>query len=423
MSAKKSVIWLLFEKVFVLGASFLVTALLARHLLPSAFGQYNYLISIVTLLGPFTAFGLNSIITRELLNRKQDTVTILGSSLSIRLTISLILIGTMYLASSVFIDPNFQTEFLLLLFANFFTSFGVFEFWVNAEMLNQLAAKIRTVIRLTFSAIKLVGIYLDNNLDFFIIVFALELATLSLSMYFIYLVKRKSRESLKFCKTESTRLIKQSWMLLLSGIAAVVYLKIDQIMLGYLVNDSAVGIYSVAARLSEVWYFVPVAIVTSYFPSLLNNKNLSKISYQNSLQKLCDLLFGLAFILALVITLFSNSIVNIAFGSNYADSSSVLVVHIWAGVFIFMRALVSKWILVENLLKFSFITQFAGAVINVAINWILIPLYGPVGAALATLISYACASFFVFLAFKQTRPIAIIMINSMVYPIRFLKFK
>ena len=62
-------------------------------------------------------------------------------------------------------------------------------------------------------------------------------------------------------------LLKDSWALLLSSIAVVVYMKIDQIMLGQMVGDEAVGIYSAAVRVSEVWYFIPTTIVASVFPA------------------------------------------------------------------------------------------------------------------------------------------------------------
>nr|WP_279538452.1 polysaccharide biosynthesis C-terminal domain-containing protein [Pseudomaricurvus alcaniphilus] len=91
----------------------------------------------------------------------------------------------------------------------------------------------------------------------------------------------------------------------------------------------------------------------------------------------------------------------------------VLAVHIWAGVFVFMRALLSKWLIAEKLLFYSFVTQGVGALANVLLNLVLIPDYGVVGSAFATLLSYAGASYFSLFLSRKTMPMARIMTCSL----------
>ena len=78
--------------------------------------------------------------------------------------------------------------------------------------------------------------------------------------------------------------------------------------------------------------------------------------------------------------------------NKYSEAATLLAIHIWASIFIFMRSVFSKWIVAEDLLRFSLITHGAGAVIVFVINSLLIPAMGGMGAAIATLISYAMAS-------------------------------
>ncbi len=111
-------------------------------------------------------------------------------------------------------------------------------------------------------------------------------------------------------------------------------------------------------------------------------------------------------------------LVSALFGAEYAAAAPVLALHIWAGVFIFMRALLSRWLVAEDLLRFSLVTHLAGAVINVVGNLILIPRHGPLGAAIATVVSYAVASWLALFASAATRPMAWKMARALLLPLR-----
>jgi O-antigen/teichoic acid export membrane protein len=84
-----------------------------------------------------------------------------------------------------------------------------------------------------------------------------------------------------------------------------------------------------------------------------------------------------------------------------------------------MRAVLSRWLLVEDLVRFSLVTHAAGAVLNVALNLVLIPRYGGLGAAAATVASYATASWGALFFATRTRPIGIMMAKSLLLPLRF----
>src|SRR3546814_6946991 len=68
------------------------------------------------------------------------------------------------------------------------------------------------------------------------------------------------------------RLLGQSWPLLLSGFAVMTYMRIDQIMLATMLDDHAVGVFSAALRVAEVWYFIPMAITGAAFPRMLEKR-------------------------------------------------------------------------------------------------------------------------------------------------------
>jgi O-antigen/teichoic acid export membrane protein len=198
-------------------------------------------------------------------------------------------------------------------------------------------------------------------------------------------------------------LLKDSWPLILSGLAAIIYMKIDQIMIGEMLGSYSVGIYSVAVRLSEVWYFIPMVITASVFPSMIEAKKQSEKLYHKRVQQLYTLVIWVAIGIALPMTFLSDWIVQLLYGAEYKAAASVLSIHIWAGVFVFLGVVSGKWLLIENLQIFSTINTVIGAITNVLLNYIFIHELGVFGVAWATLISYFIAAYFSLVFWKKTR--------------------
>jgi O-antigen/teichoic acid export membrane protein len=244
--------------------------------------------------------------------------------------------------------------------------------------------------------------------------------TAAIVLLFLFHAKAGIRLSdWRFDKAHAKGLLKQGWIIYLASFFAVIYLKIDQVMLRWLADSTEVGVYAVAARFSEVWYFIPTAIVASVFPDMIKLRESNESRFTHRLQQLFDSLAVLGMLIAMLVTLIAPWVIPLFFGADYAASVPILVIHTWASVFIFMRAALSKWILIENALYFSLLTQGLGAMSNIVLNFFLIPLYGGEGAAWATLISYTIASFLALLLYPRTRPIFWLMLNALTAPVRY----
>jgi O-antigen/teichoic acid export membrane protein len=212
-------------------------------------------------------------------------------------------------------------------------------------------------------------------------------------------------------------------MLILSGFLAMVNLKVDQIMLRWLSGAAEVGIYSVAVTFSEVWYFIPTTIALSVYPRLMELKIAEQASYDKRLQQVFDCLFAISFLVAITISFVADPLIPLLYTDAYAGATSILIIHIWAGVFMFMRALFSKWVLIEDALFFSVLSHGTGSIVNVLLNLILIPNFGGKGAALATLLSYSISSYFFLFLSSKTRPLAAKMTLSFMLPLRLIKHR
>ena len=165
------------------------------------------------------------------------------------------------------------------------------------------------------------------------------------------------------------------------------------------------GLYSAAVRLSELWYFIPMAVVSSVFPSIVEARSSCVDLYKKRLIQLFKLMTLMSLMLAVPISFMSDWIVQKLYGEGYSSSGVILLIHIWSGVFVFSGVASSRWFISENLQRFTFYRTLAGCLVSVALNYYLIPVYGVVGSAFASVVSQATASF-LFNAFSfQTRPL------------------
>jgi O-antigen/teichoic acid export membrane protein len=249
--------------------------------------------------------------------------------------------------------------------------------------------------------LKIIFIIFSFSVFYFALAYLIEILLTSLAFLWIYLnLKKGFKWKINFFLMKS--MLKDGWPLVLSGVAIAVYMKIDQVMIGTMLTNADLGNYSVAVRLSEAWYFIPAVIIISVFPAMIKTRKANYENYLNKLQGLYSFMVWMGIIVAIPVSLFSNQIIHLLYGNQYTTASGVLAIYIWAGIFVFLGNASAKYLVVENFTKIAFLKSLVGAVINVALNLILIPKYGINGAAFATLFSYA-ATVFVLIIPGKTR--------------------
>jgi O-antigen/teichoic acid export membrane protein len=415
--------WIMLEKILSLGITFLVTLLVARYLGPSQFGLLAYAMSLTALFGVAGHAGLSGLVMRELVRNPDKIHEVLGTSLVMKaigylVGIALVLIFTF---STEELGSDGFYILIILSFTMLLKPFDVIDFWFTSQLKSKFNTYAKVSAMLIVAGLKVLFVFMGAHILYFALANTLQVVLASVLLIVLYQHKSKlSLFSWQASRKRAQQLFSEGWMVFLGSIFAIIYLKTDQVMLKWLVGTEEVGIYAVAAILSEAWYFVPVAIVTSFFPKLINMQKQNDPRYGRSMQQLYDVLFLIAVSIAILVTLFAGPIISSLFGSDYAGSADILIIHIWAGLFIFMRAAFSKWILIEKLVVFSLVTQGLGAFVNVGLNLYLIPRFGGEGAAYATIISYAVASYFSLCVHQKTRPAFFMMSKAMVSPIRLL---
>jgi len=406
----KNTSWLFAEKILRLLISLIVTILVVRYLGPEQFGLLSYAISFYGLFTAISILGLESISIRELVKYPERRDNILGSVFLLRLVGGIVTIILIALTLFISDEPTDISILILIISTSaIFQSFSVIDYYFRAEVKAKYSVYVMTASVLFISSIKILLIILEAPLIYFAIVFSVEFFAAATGFLLVYKHNKLKIINWKFRKETAVNLLKDSWPLILSGLVIAIYTKIDQVMIKNMLDSKELGYYAAAVRLSEAWYFIPVALTNAIFPAIVNAKKVSNKFYFNRMQKLYDILAWMAIAIAVPVSIFSKDIINIIFGNEFQSAAPVLTIYIWAGVAVFLGVASSQYLINENYTKLSFYRTFIGMILNVGLNFTLIPVYGIVGAAVATLISYSVAVFSIILFPKTERQFFMMM--------------
>jgi len=392
------------HRVLSMIVALFVGVYVARYLGPERFGLLSYAGSFVGLFTALASLGLDGIMVRELVKAPGRKDELLGTAFWLKAGGAIFMwIGIA--AAIPFTHNDTQTNMLIIIiaFGAIFQAFNVIDLNYQAEVKSKFVVYAHLASLVISSVIKLVLVWIAAPLVWFACVFLLDAVVHAVGLTAIYLKNTGKIWYWKWRWQTARVLLKDSWPLILSGMVISIYMKIDQVMIKEMLGAEQVGHYAAAVRLSEAWYFIPMAITSSVFPAIINAKKQSKELYYQRLQKLYDLMVWLAVAIALPTTFLAPWVIRVLYGDAFLPAAGVLSIHIWAGVFVFLGVASGKWLLTENLQIFSTINTSIGAIINIVLNYILIKNMGINGAAISTLISYFIAAYLCLSFFDKTR--------------------
>ena len=385
--------WLMFDKIFRLIVNVFLVVYIARYLGPDQFGLFSFVRSVAGILIVFSSLGLDQIVVKSLVEKQNNHDVLLGSSfllkfisaLSINLLIVLILLTTT-------IDKFTLILILILSTSTFFNSFNVIDFFFQSKLLGRLSTLSSLIAFLFSSMLKIILIIFKAKLIYFFVALFSESLVLACGLVYYYKKLDLKLINWRYDNEVAKYLMKKSWPLILSGLVITIYMRIDQIMIKYFFNNTLVGQYSAAVRISEAWYFIPTVISIALFPAILNSKNDQKKFYDR-LKKLYTLMIWIAISVALPLTFVSEDLIVLLYGQKYLPAGQVLSIHIWTSIFVFLGLAYQKYLIAVNFEKKAFYRASLGAVVNIILNLILIPKFNIIGAAYATFIGQMVANY------------------------------
>jgi len=396
--------WLMGHRVLSMVVALFVGVYVARYLGPERFGLLSYAASFVGLFTALATLGLDGIMVRELVKTPGRRDELLGTAFWLKAG-GAILMWIGIAVAVPFTHNDTQTNILIIIiaFAVIFQAFNVIDFNYQAEVKSRYVVYAQIVSLVISSITKLIFVWLTAPLVWFACVFLLDALVRAVGLTAMYLRNTSKVWYWKWKWQTAKELLRDSWPLILSGMVISIYMKIDQVMIKEMLGAEQVGFYAAAVRLSEAWYFVPMAITSSVFPAIINAKKQSEELYYQRLQKLYDLMVWLAMAIALPTTFLAPWVIRVLYGKAFLPAAGVLSIYIWAGVFVGLAVTKGKWQVSENLVKYHMYGAVVSSFANIFLNYILIPYMGIKGAAIATLISQFISAYFINLFFSELR--------------------
>ena len=398
--------WLMLDRAVRLGLNLVIGIWIARFLGPQLFGSLNFALAFVALFSAVTSLGLESIVIREVLAHPDDSSEILGTTLLLRLGGGLLGIAASLVTLRIIQPHDKQAQLLVgILSLNLlFQALDTIDCLFQSQVRSRITVWAKNLAFLVFAVVRITLLARKAPLWSFAAANTGEIALGAFGLVLGYRFSGGRLLSWRACRARAGSLLQQSWPVLVSGVAIIVYMRLDMVMLKVMRGDFEVGLYSAATRVSEVWYFVPTAIVSSVSPSILKVKHDPALLLAR-MRMLFSLMAMLACVLGSIIALASHAIVHLLYSPGYRAAGPILAVHVWASIFVFLGVAQSPWDLARDLFRLSLYRTLAGAAINIVLNLILIPTHGAMGAAIATVVAYAASSVFGNAFHPETRPV------------------
>lgn len=413
--------WLSAERLIRMALSFVVGVYVIRYLGPEQFGKLSYSTSFVFLFLAITKLGLDEIVVRNLVKQEETSAKILGTAFVLKL-IGCVLAFFIVSAGIIVSTDDWLVRWMTIIiaFSMIFTCFDILDLWFQSQVLSKSIAIVRSIQFAISSLAKLGFIWFHLPLISFAYLFVADTIIRAIGMTWVYLQDQQHLVGRwQLDKSVAVDLLLNSWPLILSGAMVTINMNIDQVMLGNMSTSEELGNYAAAVKFSEVWYFIPTVICSSVFPAIVQAKQQSRVEYYAKMQRLYDFMSFLSLSIALVVAFTSKNVLTNLLGAEYSSAGTILILHIWSGIFIFFGVARGNWLVIEDMTRLSLITQLMGAVTNVVLNLFLIKQYGAIGAAIATLISYAVSSYLSCMIFPAMHQTGWMLTKALLIPFRF----
>src|SRR5260221_1391042 len=396
--------WLIFEKGFSLFVGLVVAISVARYLRPESYGLLNYSLSFVSIFSAFSTLGVDQIIVRELAKEPAKKDELLGTGFIIKVAGSVLMIVVM-IAVMVFMNHNAFTNTIIMIIgmAEIFKGFEVINYVIQSQVMSKFVVQVQLGINFLISLSKIGLVLIHAPLIWFAIIVVLGSILNAAGFVYAYQAREGTPWIWSFQKKVALNLLSESWPLALYGVALNIQARIDQVMLGNMMNNYEVGQYSVALKFIEIFGFVPVVLMNTFMPPITKAKAAASELYQSRLVNLYRLMFLAFLVVGVPIYLFSKDVIVLLYGREFGAAGYLLSLFSLRLFFSNMGVGKSVFIVNESLFKYSLLTVIIGAIANISLNYFLIPLYGPRGAIIASMLSFTISIFLLDSFFEKTR--------------------
>lgn len=380
--------WLMFDKLIRLLLGLLVSAWVARYLGPAQYGELAYVLAFLAFFQAVAVLGMDGIIVRDIAKDKTKAGEILGTAFVLRISVGfccwIIAVASMgwfngWQDRSVYITALAGASLI-------FQAADTIDLWFQSQSQSKRTVIAKLLAYIISNGLKIILILNSASLVAFSAVISIEFLLAALALAYAYR-KFTCQQPWQLFKTRAVRLLQESWPFILSGLSIIVYMRIDQIMIKEILGEAELGIYAAVLPLAMLWTFIPMTLSVSLAPMVARAKQQSEQAYWTYLSNIFRGFALLGWLICIPVAILSSFVVELLFGSEYANGAPVLAIVVFTNLFINMGIAQSLWILNEGKSKLSLYKTIAGAVVCLIANFILIPQFGIMGAAISAVLA------------------------------------
>lgn len=394
----KGVFWYYFEQLFRSFGVVVVSIYVARYLQPEKFGLLSYSLVFTAIFMGVARLGMDSILIREIGNAVtiKEKGEIITTSFLMMFVSALLCIGMVFISAYVLNGWGVILGYIMLIsMGMIFQSFLVVDYWCKAEGVPVYTAMALSLSHLVNATIKVILVLNNSEFFYFIVAHALEMLVIAVFML-IVLVRRRAFMPLSMPRIELVKpLLATVWPLVLSAVAIVLYMRVDQVFIAKMLGEQHLGVYAAATRLYEGCVMIFAVFSAAILPILVKFKSEGREIYEAALLKLFKIGFWGGVLVSVLLYVSSDYIIYYLFGPAYSEASEVLSVLALSISFTALGSLTARYLLLEGWGGKIAVRTLVALLVNVVLNLILIPSYGLVGAAVATLSCIVISNFLI----------------------------
>lgn len=390
---KKNLSWIFLGNISHAILQFSLNIYVARVLTTNDYGLINYAASLVAFFSSVGTLGFDGIITKKFAEDNQNSGIYLGTAITCRMAFSVVSIVLIQIAVSILNHDNKLLAIVVLCqsFALLFSSLDLLVYWYRFCGEANICAVVRLVAFFLSAIWRILSIAVFHSLIGYVLGVAFETVLYSVFLCLLY-IKNKGFD-FSFSIIRLIEMLKISYPFIFSSILSTIYAQTDKIMLNTMMNSSAVAIYSVSLTLAGAIVIVPTSLIEAFRPEIMISKIDNETLYYRRLKQLYAVIFWICIAYCMFITVFAKQIILVLYGNKYLGAVPSLSLVVWYTSFSYFGAINNLYMVAEGKTKWTQITTLFGAVTNIILNCCMIPMWGVVGAAGASLITQVMANF------------------------------
>ena len=425
----KNATWIIACKIVQSILSFIIGTLTVRYLGPTNYGVITYACSVISFLLPIMQLGLKHTLVKEIIRNPNSEGEILGTALILNIISSLFCMAGAIMFVSVANVGEQETIIVCALYSLvlLFQATEMTMYWFQAKLLSKYPSIATLIAYVVVALYKVYLLVTGKSVIWFAASYVLDFFLISIILLAVY--KKLSNQKLSINWNIARQMLSRSKYYIIPSLMVVFYQHTDRIMLKLMIGDIETGLFSAAVACTGMTGFVFHAIVDSARTVILETKDRNPELYERRVAQLYSIITAFALTQSILMTILAKPIICLLYGEAYLNAVPMLQLVVWYDTFGYYGSVRNIWILAEEKQKHLTKINVVGALVNVVLNACLIPIWGGIGAAIASIISQFFTNVLIgfiyepirrnnYLMLKGLNPKVIISIASSILPLK-----